>query len=86
MSAVPHAEPERRRACAEAQLSRRNLLGGLGLGFAGTVSWDLLELDPSSYLPVEPTWQPTLPSRTPGDFRITDLLRFAGVDPASRGQ
>jgi hypothetical protein len=45
----------------------------------------LLQLDPSSYLSAEPTWQPTLPSLIPGEFRMTDLLRFAGVDPASRG-
>jgi hypothetical protein len=61
-------------------------LGPTGGRVVGEVFAGLLELDPSSYLSVEPTWQPTLPSRTPGDFRITDLLRFAGVDPASRGQ
>jgi hypothetical protein len=38
MSAVSRMHtPERQRARAEAQLSRRNLLGGLGLGIAGTV-------------------------------------------------
>ena len=30
--------------------------------------------------------RPTLPSQTPGTFKMTDLLRFARVDPASRGQ
>jgi len=67
------------------------LAGGLTLGptggrIVGEVFIGLLELDPSSYLSADPGWQPTLPSQVPGDFRMTDLLRFAGVDPASRGQ
>lgn len=67
------------------------LAGGLTLGptggrIVGEVFIGLLELDPSSYLAADPTWTPTLPSQTPGDFRMTDLLRIAGVDPASRGQ
>jgi hypothetical protein len=33
-----------------------------------------------------PGWQPTLPSQTPGTFKVIDLLRYARVDPASRGQ
>jgi hypothetical protein len=45
-----------------------------------------LRLDPRSYLAVNPRWRPTLPSRTPGDFRMVDLLTFARVDPRSRGQ
>lgn len=69
----------------------RQLADGLTLGPAGgrlvgEVFIGLLELDPSSYLAVDPDWQPTLPSQVAGDFRITDLLRFAGVDPSSRGQ
>ena len=31
-------------------------------------------------------FRPTLPSQTPGTFKMTDLLRWARVDPASRGQ
>lgn len=61
-------------------------LGPTGGRIVGEVFIGLLELDPSSYLSVDPGWTPTLPSQVPGDFRITDLLRFAGVDPASRGQ
>jgi hypothetical protein len=67
------------------------LAGGLTLGptggrIVGEVFIGLLQLDPSSYLAADPNWQPTLPSQVPGDFRITDLLRVAEVDPASRGQ
>jgi hypothetical protein len=65
------------------------LAGGLTLGptggrIVGEVFIGLLQLDPSSYLSVDPGWTPTLPSETAGDFRITDLLRFAGVDPFTR--
>jgi hypothetical protein len=72
---------------AEAQ----DLAGGFTLGptggrLVGEVFIGLLQLDPSSFLAVEPTWRPTLTSQVPGDFRMTDLLRFATVDPASRGQ
>jgi hypothetical protein len=65
------------------------LAGGLTLGptggrIVGEVFIGLLQLDPSSYLSVDPGWTPTLPSQTPGNFRMTDLLRFAGVDPFTR--
>ena len=71
----------------EAELFTDGLtLGPTGGRLIGEVFIGLLELDPSSFLAAEPTWQPTLPSQTPGGFRVTDLLRFAGVDPASRGQ
>jgi hypothetical protein len=65
------------------------LAGGLTLGptggrIVGEVFIGLLQLDPSSYLAADPTWTPTLPSQAPGDFRVTDLLRFAGVDPFTR--
>jgi hypothetical protein len=47
----------------------------------------LLQTDPTSYLRAAPTWRPTLPSRFgSGEFRMVDLLTFAGVDPDSRGQ
>jgi hypothetical protein len=45
----------------------------------------LLQTDGGSYLSVQPTWRPTLPSRN-GSFRITDFLTFARVDPQSRHQ
>lgn len=68
-----------------------DLAGGLTLGptggrIVGEVFIGLLELDPSSYLSVDPGWVPTLPSQVSGDFMMVDLLRFAQVDPASRGQ
>lgn len=64
------------------------LAGGFTLGptggrLVGEVFFGLLELDPTSYLAVDPTWQPTL-GPTPGSFQLTDLLTIAGVDPASR--
>jgi hypothetical protein len=34
-----------------------------------------------SYLVAEANWKPVLPSATAGDFRVTDLLKFAGVVP-----
>ena len=61
-------------------------LGPVGSEIVGEVFLGLLQADPASYLSVQPTWKPTLPSQTPGDFRMTDFLRFAQVDPASRGQ
>jgi hypothetical protein len=61
-------------------------LGPVGSRIVGEVIVGLLELDPAGYLAVEPRWRPTLPSAVRGEFRMTDFLRFAGVDPASRGQ
>jgi hypothetical protein len=45
-------------------------------------------LDPDSYLSVQPSWVPTLPTYdgTPESFRMIDFLTFAGVGPTSRGQ
>ena len=61
-------------------------LGPVGASIVGEVFIGLLQLDPDSYLSSQPRWRPTLPSRTPGDFKMTDFLTFARVDPASRGQ
>nr|MDT0657315.1 heme peroxidase family protein [Micromonospora sp. DSM 115978] len=72
---------------AEAELLANGLhLGPVGGRIVGEVFIGLMQLDPGSYLFSQPGWRPTLPAGTPGDFRMTDLLRFAGVDPASRGQ
>jgi hypothetical protein len=72
---------------AEAELIRDGIeLGPVGGRIVGEVMIGLIQLDPNSYLRVQPSWTPTLPTRTPGDFRMTDMLRFARVDPASRGQ
>jgi hypothetical protein len=62
------------------------ILGPTGGRIVGGVFIGLLQLDPNSYLRAQPNWTPTLPSQTAGTFSMTDLLRFARVDPASRGQ
>jgi Animal haem peroxidase len=71
----------------EADLLSNGLhLGPVGGRIVGEVIIGLLQLDPNGYLQRQPSWQPTLPSATPGTWTMTDLLRFARVDPASRGQ
>jgi hypothetical protein len=47
----------------------------------GEVFIGLLKADRTSYLSAERNWTPVLPSTVPGDFRTTDLLKFAGVVP-----
>ncbi|HEY3231168.1 MAG TPA: hypothetical protein VGJ87_18210 [Roseiflexaceae bacterium] len=56
-------------------------LGPVGSLIVGEVFIGLLQLDPTSYLATNPGWRPTLPRRdgTTGDFRMVDLLTFAGV-------
>jgi heme peroxidase len=63
-------------------------LAGVGARIVGEVFIGLLQLDRGSYLATNPNWRPTLPrlSGAAGDFRMVDLLAFAKVDPASRGQ
>jgi hypothetical protein len=63
-------------------------LGPVGGRIVGEVFIGLLQLDPGSYLNMQPNWLPTLPTfgATPESFRMIDFLRFAGVDPTSRGQ
>jgi hypothetical protein len=57
-------------------------LGPVGAGIVGEVFMALLQSDGASYLASQPAWKPTLPSAGgAGTFRITDLLRFAGVVP-----
>ena len=66
----------------EAQVQENGLqLGAVGGYIVGKVFTDLLKADASSYVASKPDWTPTLPSATPGNFRITDLLKFAGVVP-----
>jgi hypothetical protein len=58
-------------------------LGPVGGRIVGEVVIGLLQTDPGSYLVQQPAWVPTL--QKPGtDFRMTDFLTFAGVDPATR--
>jgi hypothetical protein len=73
----------------EAQLREDGLrLGAMGGRIVAEVFIGLLQLDPDSYLSVQPNWMPTLPTHggTPQSFRMIDFLTFAGVDPTSRGQ
>ena len=69
----------------EAELVEDGLrLGPVGGRIVAEVLIGLLRSDPASYVSVEPGWKPTV---SPGaGFRMVDFLRFAGVDPASRGQ
>ena len=66
----------------EAELMEDGLkLGPVGGRIVGEVFIGLLKADETSYLAARPNWTPVLPSATPGEFRITDLLTFAGVVP-----
>lgn len=66
----------------EAQLLENGeRLGPVGGRIVGEVFIGLLRADRSSYLASERHWRPTLPSATLGEFRMTDLLTFAGVVP-----
>ena len=66
----------------EAELMEDGLrLGPVGGRIVGEVFIGLLKADETSYLAARPNWTPVLPSATPGEFRMTDLLTFAGVVP-----
>ena len=56
-------------------------LGPVGSRIVGEVFIGLLKADETSYLSAQPRWKPVLPAARRGDFRITDLLTFAGVVP-----
>jgi len=71
----------------EAEVIRDGImLGPVGTRIVGEVIIGLLQTDPNGYFQLQPNFRPTLPSTEAGNFRVTDLLRFAGVDPATRGQ
>lgn len=59
-------------------------LGQVGGRIVAETIIGMLQLDEFSYL--NNGFRPTLPSQTAGTFKMTDLLRWAGVDPASRGE
>ena len=64
----------------EAEVLEQGLrMGPVGGGIVGEVFIGLLKADKDSYLVVDKNWKPVLPSAQSGDFRITDLLTFAGV-------
>ena len=71
----------------EAELLEQGLrLGPVGSLIVGEVFIGLLQLAPGSFLRDNPGFRPTLPSRTPGTFKMIDILTYAQVDPTSRGQ
>ncbi len=49
-------------------------LGPLGSMIVGEVLLGIVDGDPESFRSVEPSWRPTLPSRSPGRFTLADLL------------
>src|SRR5712692_8066601 len=64
------------------KISAGRRLGPTGGRIVAEVFIGLLRADPSSYLNVQPTWQPKageFGARKDGEFTITDLLRFARV-------
>jgi hypothetical protein len=69
----------------EAELAGGAQLTGTGGRIVAEVFLALLMLDEESFL-YKKNWRPTLPSRVPRTFTMVDLLTYAGVDPASRGQ
>jgi hypothetical protein len=69
----------------EAELAGGARLVGVGARLVGEVFLSLLMLDRNSYLH-QRRWRPSLPARARGTFTMVDLLTFADVDPASRGQ
>ena len=84
---LEHSTPLWYYVLKEAELVEDGLhLGPVGGRIVAEVIVGLLQSDPDSYLSYDPRWRPTLPGRSSGDFRMVDFLRFAGVDPASRGQ
>jgi hypothetical protein len=60
-------------------------LGPVGGRIVAEVLIGLLAGDPLSYLRVQPTWTPTLESRTPATFTLSDLIRLAVREPVPAG-
>jgi len=60
-------------------LGQSSYLGPVGGRIVAEVLVGLLQRDPNSYLYLQPSWKPTLPSATVGSFTIADLLKFAGA-------
>ena len=58
-------------------------LGPVGGRIVAEVMIGLMQLDENAYLSAQPGWTPDIKGT---DFQMTDWLKFAGVDPASRGQ
>jgi Animal haem peroxidase len=59
-------------------------LGPVGGRIMAETLVGLLQRDPNSYLYLDPSWKPQLPSDIgPGKFEFSDLLKFAGAAPRS---
>ena len=54
-------------------------LGDVGGRIVAEVLLGLLDGDPTSYRNAETQWTPVLPGAQKGDFKVADLLNFAGV-------
>lgn len=70
-------------------MAQGHTLGPVGGRIVGEVLIGLLQLNRNSYLSANPRWRPTLLDRfgqQTNDFRMVDMLTFAGVAPAQRGQ
>lgn len=53
-------------------------LGEVGSRILGELFFGLVEGDPNSFRSKQPGWTPSLPSADPGNFTMTDLIRFVG--------
>ena len=60
-------------------------LGAVGGRIVAEVLIGLLAGDPLSFLSVDPTWTPTLPTAVPGTFTLSDLINFARPGGAAPG-
>lgn len=54
-------------------------LGDVGGRIVAEVLLGLIDGDPTSYRNAEAAWTPVLPGAREGDFKMADLLNFAGV-------
>jgi hypothetical protein len=62
-----------------AVLSAGNQLGPVGGRIVAETFVRLLKRNPDSFVNATPAFTPLLPSATPGDFTVADLVNFAGV-------
>ena len=62
-------------------MEKRTASWTCGSRIVGEVFVGLLKADETSYLATQPNWTPVLPSSAAGQFRMADLLTFAGVVP-----
>jgi len=63
-----------------AVLNGGNQLGPVGGRIVAETFVRMLKRDASSYLNISGGFAPFLPAATPGDFTVTDLIRFSGVN------